>query len=521
MTETYQQSEKNAVRDRILPAAILALTKNRAEACLIRENELIPTVEYFLESLKRLGQGDAHTQGTLSEAASWLDYHSIQVGTKTANSIRVLYLCGPEPMNDLNVLIRSGINPHNVWAVTDKKDHQAAVDSSSAAGVPLKVHCGQLAEFFDVFNESFDIIYFDACGPIAGGDPNTLKPIISIFERQRLNSPGVLITNFCEPPDHGDARDRYVDLATAFFSSRYNDLPSIIHESELDPAEFVYDLKLLRNFAAHNLEPLYSHLITRLIIDIGMFLLPNCRALSMGALFRGYLSGESGFKESQNRANDSTIDLSQGVFPGDLLMSPSSYPIASFISNLEQSRPNDPVLKLLSDPFHRQPRRSLRDLVEASSLLARVAEGHWDMLSQGMQVAVATSWFDTKDRITCDVPLPNLIVNSLVGIYGRPWFANTRLSQRVTYRAKVRRMYCDLLVLDQCRPYFDWFPTMHACPSRFKSIPFQIVARSILDRIERHDSQAEAHPFSGSAVFGAGEHDVARRYKFREREHVL
>jgi hypothetical protein len=186
---------------------------------------------------------------------------------------------------------------------------------------------------------------------------------------------------------------------------------------------------------------------------------------------------------------------------------------------LEQLRPDDAVLRLLSNTLDRQ-KRSLRDLVEASSLLDRVAEGHWNILSDAMRLAVAPSRFDTNDRITCDTPFPNLIVNSLVGIYGRPWFANTRVCERVTYRAKVRRMYCDLLVLDQCRPYFDWFPTMHACPSRFKSIPFQIVARCVLDRIERHDSQAETHPFRGSAVFGVGEHDVARWYKFRERDVV-
>lgn len=518
MVTSYKQPEKNIVRDRMLSGAIDVLTTKREQSCLIRAEELIPTVEHFLATLKRAINSDAYADETLSEVASWLDYHSLRVGARTPQSLRVLYLCGPEPLNDLSSMMRVGIIPHNVWAVTGKKDHASAVAECSEAGIHLKIHCGSLAEFFDVFNETFDIIYFDACGPIAGSKPNTLEPIISSLERQRLNSPGVLITTFCEPPDDGDSRDRYVDLVTSFFASRYNDLPSIIHAAEnLDPAEFQHEYKLLQTFASSHLEPLYSDFITRLITDIGMNLLPNCRALSMGALFRSYLAGDKEFKESLAQANDESVGLCVGKLPGDMLLSPSSYPMASFVRVLTELRKDDPILRLLSKPLRHQ-KQSMRDLLEASSLLDHIIEGHWDILSVPMKMAIAISWFDRNAPLSCDSPLPNLIVNSLLGIYGRPWFANTRVCDRVTYRAKTRRMYTDLFVLDQCRPYFDWFPTVHSCPARFESIPFQIVARCILDRIERHDFRAEAHPFRGSAVFAHGEHEVAKWYNFLERE---
>jgi len=137
-----------------------------------------------------------------------------------------------------------------------------------------------------------------------------------------------------------------------------------------------------------------------------------------------------------------------------------------------------------------------------------------------MRMAVGTSWFDRTARLTCDLPLPNLIVNSLLGIYGRPWFVNPRLSDRVSYRAKTRRMYCDLFVLDQCRSYFDWFPTVDLCPTRFQSTPFQIVARSILDRIGRHNFSPDIHPFRGAAVLSFSEHEVAGCYRFKDREEL-
>lgn len=519
MVESYQQPEKVAVRNRLLSAAVQALTVDRHKACLVREDELIPTVEFFLASLrsvKGLGNvGDA----TYAELAEWLGFHTLQVGKKEPQSLRVLYLCGPEPLNDLEVMLRLGINPHNVWAVTDKRDHQAAIDACAAENVPLKVHCGKLAEFFDTFNETFDIIYFDACGPFTGGDPNTLGPIISILERQRLQSPGVLITNFSEPPTGVSSRARYIDIVTAFFSSRYNDLPQFVHDTGPDPEEFQHDHASLQRFAESHLEQLYSEFITRMLVDIGMSLLPNCRALAMGALFRGYLAGEKELSEAQERANKFEIDLDRGLLPGDMVLSPSSYPLVSFVRNLELVRPRDPILTILSKPLDRQT-RSLRMLVEASSMLDRVIEGHWDMLSEVMQRAIAVSWFDRYLGVTCDEPLPNLVVNSLLGIYGRPWFANSRLCQRVAYKAKVHRMFCDLFVLDQCRSYYDWFPTVHSCSARFKSIPFQIVARCILDRIERHDARADTHPFRGAAVFGLNRHEVAKWYRFNNREDI-
>jgi hypothetical protein len=27
------------------------------------------------------------------------------------------YLCGPEPLNDLHVLVELGVSPHNIWGV--------------------------------------------------------------------------------------------------------------------------------------------------------------------------------------------------------------------------------------------------------------------------------------------------------------------------------------------------------------------------------------------------------------------
>jgi protein-L-isoaspartate O-methyltransferase len=89
----------------------------------------------------------------------------------------VLYLCGPEPRNDLEVLLRLGVDPQNVWAIeSDKILYDAAVKQLVEDEFYIRVHHGSLETFFEITNEIFDIVYIDACGPLPSGRPSTLGP---------------------------------------------------------------------------------------------------------------------------------------------------------------------------------------------------------------------------------------------------------------------------------------------------------------------------------------------------------
>jgi hypothetical protein len=79
-------------------------------------------------------------------------------------------------------------------------------------------------------------------------------------------------------------------------------------------------------------------------------------------------------------------------------------------------------------------------------------------------------------------------------------------------------MYCDLFVFDQCRSFFDWFPTVQACPSRFKSISFQIVARCLIDRMHWANFHNTAKRFSGAAIEGMGDTPAANPLLLPDRE---
>src|SRR5262249_31924991 len=154
----------------------------------------------------------------------------------------------------------------------------AALSQLQRSGTPLKIHRGGLAEFFELFPETFDIVYYDACGPFVGGKPNTLNPLLSVLLQGRLEPLSVLITNYAQVPN--ERLERYAKLMAAYFRFRYRDVPKAFWEAGLDPAECEVDCTDLEASIRANVDPYYSDFITRLTTDLARFWLPNCRALA-------------------------------------------------------------------------------------------------------------------------------------------------------------------------------------------------------------------------------------------------
>ncbi len=512
---SYRQPIKQVVRERVLPCAIRMLTSDRKTAPLVLEEELSQIIEFVLGGF---GQGNL-TKELREEYDRWCEAYRNKIGMKKPSDIKVLYLCGPEPSNDLKVLIDNGIDPNNVWAVEAKeRDFSRATSELQQCNIPVKAHHGNLSEFFEVYPESFDLVYYDACGPFLGNKPNTLDPILKLLAFSRLEPIAVLITNFSETPN--EMKDRLSAVLAAYFRFRHRDLPKAFWDAGLDPAICEADDMQIKRLIASDPEPFYSDFITHFLVDLARYWIPNCRALASKAVSSNYLTAPGKVKEAMSKAERVPPNVSsiEGLLQqaGDVLLSPSSYPLYSFFRQLKRINPPEPLLSQLGNLQIRS--QQIGNLIGITSMLDRVIEGHWNCLSDDMLRAIRSSWFDANRRFSCDVPLPNLLINSLLGIYGHPLFPNTRKSFRLEYRAKTTTMLTDFLVLDQCRYYFDWFPTIQMVPARFRSRGFQVLARSILDRLGRSDWSSETHPFRGAAVAGHGEISGAQFYEFEPRE---
>ena len=109
-------------------------------------------------------------------------------------------------------------------------------------------------------------------------------------------------------------------------------------------------------------------------------------------------------------------------------------------------------------------------------------------------------YFDREIRLTCDVPMKNLIIEFLFGIYGFPYIANTNKTFSYKYKAKDTLMYSN--VFDQCRSLYEYVPSIEVFTEFFKSIPNQMIIRSGIDCIGRNHRFLNSNIFKYSLIEG-------------------
>ena len=199
------------------------------------------------------------------------------------------------------------------------------------AGLPVKLHNGTLAEFFERVQETFDIAYLDTTGPILGGRPAALSPTLELFKASRLEPLSVLVTNFADVPVSDGAR--YARVMTDYFRFRFSDIPMPILEQDVDPAWAPFDSSHMLGVVASNLQATYSDFITRIVIDLARSWIPSARGFRI--LERQYLSDAETARStaeaaySPGKPADSVRVILESV--GDAVLSPSAYPLVSFL----------------------------------------------------------------------------------------------------------------------------------------------------------------------------------------------
>jgi len=521
----YNEQEKNTARSRMLSKAITDLCADRHSSYILNPTEVKET---YLWAFKYLRTNDFQLTRNLHDLEieekieKWVSEHRATYETKKAQELKILYLCGPNPSNDLKVFADHGILAQNIWAIESKSSiYEDAIKDLNANGIYIKVLREELSAFLSRQNIVFDLIYFDACGPFCGGSPYTLKPILEIFSKERLAPLSALITNFAEVKE---TKDFHAGLIASHFMGRYNEYPRIFWEQGNDPVLHQHDGDKLKTIVTSYLRDFYSDFITQFIVDIGRFIVPNCRAAAMDMIWESTLDKASLKTSLLSRAFKNYVVERK---PGETLeeaftrfddwdLSPSSYPIYTFLRN----QPKLCASSSFADSFKnlKLDSKPLSQLIPIISVLNSVFEGHQDLLSERFLKTIYGTWFDGRGGVFCDVPMPNLAVNAHLGSYGRPLHINTRKMDRITYVAKTTRMFSDYFLFDNCAEFFNWYPNIDQADSFFQDIPSQILARSMIDRMGRYDWSSSSHPFRGSALACFGEIPIAKSYEIPKRD---
>lgn len=538
--QSYNQPEKETIRQRVIAHAVTSLTKERASSPVVTAAEFERTMDYCQRFLdKHCGRKLWNAVKPVAE--DWQSLHQSRVGAKKAEDLHVLFLAGPDPTADLMAFKRVGVPFTNIWAIEgDRSTFRQAIGILGREGIPLKVHHGNLQKFFSMVPQQFDIVYFDACGPLFGGDPNTINVVRELFVNQRLAPLSVLITNFSEPCPNLDPTIINRRLLASIAKKFPGILPAAAVSPDMlgpkntsgKPGEQSSDEKNLLKWGrliglwsyAHgdddtwtqhfdefvetevlpDLLGHYSRFTTEFIIRFAGQLLPWWRIVALPGSRREYFSNEQALARAVKESHSVVEAWSHPLYPAlrHVLLAETF---------LEKNNP-------LHEFYFKEAleRTTLSQAVKAVSLIRNFFESEWgDTFFSTQHIRDACSpnlvkvlqnfrWFDHGKRVFCQDPLPDLITDLLAGLYGYPYHTNTRKLDRIAYKAKDTVMLTDVFVFDQARYLYDLLPTLPFFEEAFP-IPQQLVLRVCMDAIHRHSQFGCSDLFQGADLAALGE----------------
>ncbi|MBP7281762.1 MAG: hypothetical protein KBA66_09310 [Leptospiraceae bacterium] len=513
----YQEKEKIIARNRLLPKAIKDLTDDRHSSYILNIEEVKET---YLWAFEYLQSNNFHLTRSLSKKDiyqtidEWSNSNRQSFEKKDPRQMKVLYLCGEVPSNDLEIFRKHGILSYNVYALESKENEfKKAIDDLNSKGYYIKIIHEELSKFLKTNNIKFDLIYYDACGSFCSGKPDTLNPIIEILSKERLSDLSALITNFSEVKE---SKEFHSGLIASYYLGRYNDFPKSFWDLDEDPAILEDEPEKLKNIIKNNFEIFYSDFITRLISDFSRYFIPNSRAISFEHVKTEIINEEKMFLKISRAFKDYPKDTIERIDDWDLV--PGAYPVYTFLKKLPKLTNERSFL----DRFNsiKMNNKSLKESIPIISILNALFDNHKETLTSNFLETIDRTWFDEEGDIFCDVPLRNLAINSYLGLYGRPFHFNTRKSDRISYKAKENRMFTDYFLLDNCSEFYNWFPVIQQGLNFFSDIRKQILARAMIDRMGRYDWSSMSHPFRGSALAGFGEIPIADNYEIPNRDYI-
>ncbi|MBB6240524.1 hypothetical protein HDC90_005202 [Pedobacter sp. AK013] len=510
--QSYKQGIKNYAREKLIEHAISSLTSQRQESYLVSKDHFTKITDRFNSMLFRFVGGknieftNQYNWQFFGGKNSWFEFYESICRPKTASELKVLYLSGPEPYNDIDILCNKGIRLENIWAIeSDKKIYEQAVKSLTDAKIQIKIHRGSLTEFFELTNHEFDIIYFDACSPILSPQQSPLETLKQIFLNRRLTGLSVLITNFAEPKENYHWGDI---LAPWFAPKEFGELPEIDDDFGRSALEKCASFSAYSNFINQHLDDYYSSFLTHFIPAMASEIIPMWQLSALGSVQSNHLLNEQALQKelktikNQQLKADSFKELLNEI--PHYALAVDIYPLLNWARLIRENLSADhPLIKFIES---NRRKMTIEDSLYICSLLKRFEEADTGFKTFihnicGEKLKTTLSKLDFFDRhmpLTCDIPMKNLLVELLIGLYGHPYVAHAGKNLSLKYKAKETWMYSDVFVFDQCRYLYDFLPTLDLWESFFENFANQTIIRGCIDEIRRN------HLYLNSSLFKWG-----------------
>lgn len=518
--ETYKQNIKEDSREVIWEHSIKSLTERRLQSRILNPEYINNLWKFaFDDHLLKYNLVDIVNSKYLSD---WHSFSDQTYGSKKADELKVAYLCGPEPENDLNHLIKLGVRIENIYAFeSDKKYYNQALKSIKDNYPTLKIFHGKIDHFFKSSLIKFDIIYLDFTSSIMGRESKVYQTISILFENQALNNLSCLITNTCYP----DKTDENIDFLSSYFhyQSCYDYL---VYDStntdgegrfvENNQAYGIDDIKDFKPIVKKNFDFAYSAFQTNFIINYSNLILPITNILSNPILFKRLFKADSKviLEELEKFEQNWSIYLEA-----------DRYSLFHFFQELINGK--SPLSKAWSTFIteNKYDRKSMNTAVKFFYMLLNAPnDGFMKILSDPMKLAISEIMNNIPDRIGgsqnglfCDIPMIHLWLELSINQLGYVYHQNTENHRRYSYKAKERNMCIDIFTFDQCRSLYDWLPMIDYYGEDLKIIERQILTRMCVDAIGKQSYQILGNQYYGSAIACINDQPWSKNHFFKNR----
>ncbi|MDH4867442.1 hypothetical protein SBO82_10740 [Alcaligenes nematophilus] len=524
---TYKQETKEKSRIEIWTKAIKKLTTDRNSQRILNPNYIRRLWDYaFDECLLKIKPDENYID-------SWTTFSNNLYSEKKPQNLKIAYFCGPEPENDLEIMIELGVQIENVWAIESNKEiYTTALSKIQKKHPTLKIFKGQISDLVKITSFKFDIIYLDFTAPLFSKESKPLLTINSIFESSSFSDLGVLVVNSALP----EKTEENIEFLSAYFRN-HAFLEHSIYSGKTEDSYFSegaesYDylsrsqvehnnkdenVLTFENLVESNFESAYSAFSTHYPTIVAGYIQPMLRVGNNSALKRMFLTSDnykiqSNIKKMINEKEHLPTDdseFSESSPPssgGEVFENHTEFPIWNFLLSLEKSKTK--IGKYWYQQFTSQ-RGSISYLesIQLYDLLRNAKYSYKETLSEDLSKSIGeiiSSLPDKNGGIFCDVPLPHLWVELALNHLGNAHHSNINSHWRARYKAKKREMFLDLFVFDNCRALYDWLPMLNLYGKDMATIERQIIVRACMDAITKQNHYSSFFSYFGANLIGEG-----------------
>ena len=539
LQSSYGQPVKIECRRRLIEHAVKHLTEERDTSVCVRQNHVRKVWSQLQETGEALNCfSDEERQNIEKEISEWELFHRSQVQTRKPSDLRVCYLAGDNPMNDLEVLVNLGILPQNVWAIEKNAEkYEIAREFIHHSHLHnVRLFKGDILDFLEGFGGQFDIIYFDTCGILPASKQETLKFIGYVFLYKTLNSPGALITNFSFPPlgqqqqaptQEGDS-GQDLDAMTpdeVGFPNKAQEAKSADFERFCLKELSVGYLKHRFTNTSHGIgkipeeiasylnqrtdEENYGDYITYQVIDSAYLYIPVRRMLTAKKIGNSSPFWDQLYRGKEEFFEAVSLGL-QAATATDLNSLATSDEMKCFFETIEES-----YLQHIALIFKEKSQRNkifrawLIELFPNLNMKRKpgiVTLLMTHLLSYSFTFIDKFSNQDLKkycleplvevlesiDTFPTFFDVPNLksttsmVTGLLYGQMAYPSFPVVDKLLRLSYTAKQRQMFSDVFIFDKCRYVYEQFPTVDNSTFALHELHQQMVIRMVVDGLHKH-----------------------------------